>query len=981
MYTQQLVLKQRSELIGALCRGGSSEPLDSVLDLLLSWDILSWEEYQNIQGLAKPLCTKCRDLLDLVYIKGEEACSLLLVAFDQILPDAQKSGLCFGKGNSGRREPRPSTSASQTLLTDRPALVRKIRDHLDGALDALLESDCFASVDCDEVLLPVYTPSQKVRKLLDQVRFKGENAAGVLLQYLHHIDVKSEPVKKEKQLPEECLLYRTKLCSSVSAQSHFLSTYGGTGRFSLDDIYTEGVLELVQSDRQGLTLSLPDVVGLVGTLNKDADTILVSGEAGTGKSTLLQRLHLLWARGSLLSDVLLLFPFSCRKLNAEQRALSLKDLLFLHCCWPDRGQDEIFQFILDHPHSVLFTFDGLDEFRQRFTDEERLCCPTQPAPVSTLLFNLLQGTLMKGVKKVVTSRPEAVGSVLKQYLRKEVHLKGFSPVGIDHFVRKHHDDPNVACQVIESLKANTALLGLCHIPVFCWIVSKCYKELLGCGEGAPHTITDVYLMVLKHFFQKKMPQEQKSLGKGWLQEHLETVMRLGRLALEGLETSCYMFPEPELQKCGITEQDINLGFLIPCKDMSDSTDCKHFEFLHVTLQCFFSALNIVLNTKGHRSVIPKLFHSQCKQPRVLNHVCLGRCINHRGAADPNAAETLNQQIAAKFVAGLLSQHHRSQLLQSCPAATLHQKSKQVMKCLSKGIQRHFKSIPQPVQGEKKSMHAMPSFVWLIKCIYEMQESDIAKGAMARLQVEHLKLTYCNVGPVECTALAYVLRHLRHPVGIQLDFNTVGDVGLEQLLPCLHICHSLYLRNNNISDEGIRKLVEKAVHCESFKKVALFNNRLTDDCTKHFAWLLKTKNFLALRLGNNKITSVGAQQLAEGLRYNKSLQYLGLWGNKIEDKGTEALADALKDSTSLIWLSLVENGVGSAGACALAELVRKCTTLTGLWLNQNCIGRDGVECLIKALKDNTTVKEVWLRGNNLSPEDELELSQQESRLTF
>lgn len=162
MCTQQLVLKQRSELIGALCRGGSSEPLDCVLDWLLSWDVLIWEEYQNIRGLSKPLSAKCRDLLDLVYVKGEEACSHLLVALDQILPEAQKSGLSLGKGNLGKLEPRTPSNASQTLLTDRPALVRKIRDQLDGVLDALMESNCFTSADCDEVLLPVYTPSQKV---------------------------------------------------------------------------------------------------------------------------------------------------------------------------------------------------------------------------------------------------------------------------------------------------------------------------------------------------------------------------------------------------------------------------------------------------------------------------------------------------------------------------------------------------------------------------------------------------------------------------------------------------------------------------------------------------------------------------------------------------------------------------------------------------------------------------------------------------
>lgn len=586
----------------------------------------------------------------------------------------------------------------------------------------------------------------------------------------------------------ECLRYKKKLCSSVDSQSKILSIYGGTRRFSLEDIYTDGLLEVVQSDTKVTDLGLQDLVGLLGTVNEEADTILISGEAGIGKSTLLQRLHLLWAQGTLLTDVHMLFPFSCRKLNAEKNMLSLKELLFQHCCWADQGQDEIFQFILDYPHLVLFTFDGLDEFKHSFTDEERHCCPTQQAPVHTLLFNLLQGTLMKGVQKVVTSRPQAVGPSLKRYLRKEVLAKGFSPVGIEHFVRKHHNDITVATRVVESIKANTALLGLCHIPVFCWIISKCYKELLGCGEGSPQTVTDVYLMVLKHFLQKQVPQQHRTLGKGWLQEHLELVRRLGQLALEGLETSCYVFTESDLQKGSITQQDLDLGFLIQCKDLSDYIDCKHFEFLHATMQCFFAALYIVLNNNGNCSVIVKLFQSQFKQPTV-NHNCLVHCMMPV-VDDCNVAESPNLQITSEFVAGLLSQRYRSLIEPSCPAVLLEKKSEKVMKCLSKGIQRHFKSIPPPVKGEKKSMHAMPGFVWLIKCIYEMQENEIAKGAVAKLEIEHLKLTYCNIGPVECTALAYVLRYLPNPIGLQLDFNSVGDVGLEQLLPCLHICQSL-----------------------------------------------------------------------------------------------------------------------------------------------------------------------------------------------
>ncbi|XP_063044004.1 nucleotide-binding oligomerization domain-containing protein 2 [Engraulis encrasicolus] len=979
MSAQQLVLRQRAELVQALCCGGTAEPLDSVLDLLLSWSAFEWEDYLNVCcGTAKTLCSRSRELLDLAYSKGDDACCHLLTAFHQVLPDAQKDTLNFGSTYTAQKSQEGEISATLTLLGDRPGLVTKLRNSVDEALDELVQKGFLTSSECEDIQLPVHTASQQVRRLLDIVKFKGEGAAKVLLQFLQksQIEAVPQPTNEKLIIPTSVAEYQKKLCSSISAQSHFLSTYSPTGRFSLDDVYTEGLLELGQQGCGNTTLvsvTLEDVVGATGTVNVEADTVLVSGEAGSGKSTFLQRLHQLWARKTVLQNYLLLFPFSCRKLNTEHRELSVKDLLFLHCCWPDGDQEELFQFLLDHPHTVLFTFDGLDEFKQAFADDQRHCSPTQSAKVPVLLFNLLQGSLMKGVRKLVTSRTEAVSFTLRPYLCKEVLLKGFSPDGIDCFVKKHHSDPGVASRVLQSLQSNTALLGLCHIPVFCWIVSKCYKELLGFSSTGPQTITDVYLMVLQHFFHRRI-SSGKTSGKSWLQEHFRTIMALGKLALQGLEHSHYIFSESDVQNLGITEEDIGKGFLIQNKNIS--LDTKHYEFLHLTLQCFFSALFITLDPSNNmHSIIPRLF-----QTPSSSMGCLGIC--HPRKCDQPGNEPPNHEITSMFVSGLLSPCHHSLLLQCCPIQTLQRKCKQVMKCLSKGMHNHFKSIPQPIKGEKKSMHAMPAFIWLIKCIYEMQDSELAKSVMAKLEAEHLKLTYCNIGPLECTALAFVLQHLKGPVGLQLDSNSVGDVGVEQLLPCLHVCRSLYLRHNNITDEGISKLVEKGVECEAFQKIALFNNKLTDACAQHFAYLLKTKqNFASLRLGNNNITAAGAEQLAEGLRCSPSLRFLGLWGNTVGDAGAEAIAHALEDSQTLEWLSLVDNRVGDAGAQALARVVEKSSTLKELWLNNNSITRCGVEYLLQALERNSTVTALWLTGNILSQEEVEELSIRESRVTF
>nr|XP_046270944.1 nucleotide-binding oligomerization domain-containing protein 2 isoform X2 [Scatophagus argus] len=957
MFAQELLLKRRAEILHALCSSGSAEHLEQVLDILLGQGELMWEDYQNIQVPGRALYSNARQLLDLVYTKGVDACESFLAALKQVLPEEQTAGLLFSECYLKLEEKdKYQNTSAQTLLTQRPSLVSKLQDCIDDALEALVISGHFTSADCNEVRLPIHTPSQQARRLLDHVGSKGESAAKAVLQYIQQKQEPGSPVDQDKlTLSKEFIKYQKKLSSSVCAQSCFLSTYGGTSHMSLDDIYTEGELELPHdcTIAHG-PLGLEDIVGMAGTVNEEADTVLVSGEAGSGKSTLLQRLHLLWATGAVFQDFLLLFPFSCRILNSEHRELSVQDLLFQHCCWPDREQEEIFQFILDHPHLILFTFDGLDELKQSFSDEHRLCCPTQRAPVDILLFNLIQGSLMKGVRKVITSRPEVVSPVLKKYLRKEVLLKGFSPSGIDCFVRKHHSDPAVATKVLESLQTNTALLGLCHSPVLCWIVSHCHKELLDCGEGSPRTITDVYLMILQHFCQHQSSLKS-NMRSSWLQEHLKTILCLGQLAFEGMGTTCYIFSSTDLETCGVTEKDISMGFLIQSKDMS-STHSKHYEFLHLTMQCFFAALYIVLSNDTDRSTIPKLFELRDMKETGLSIPCFEACLpaTHQQERGVTAAETPNLQITATFVSGLLSKHHQSLWLNCCPTPMMDKKVKQVVKCLSKGMQKHFRSIPQPVEGEKKSMHAMPGFVWLIKCIYEMQENRIAKDAMSKVEVDHLKLTYCDIGPVECTALAYVLQHLRNPVGLQLDNNSVGDVGVEQLLPCMHICNSLYLRNNNITDEGIRKLIAKVIQCENFQKIALFNNKLTDACTQHFSHLLKTKqDFLSLRLGNNNITAEGAKQLAEGLKFNHSLQYLGLWGNAIGDEGAEALASALESSKSLVWLSMVGNGVGNAGACALANII----------------------------KNSTSLEDLWLRNNHLSLEEVEEMTQRESRLIF
>ncbi|KAM9192346.1 nucleotide-binding oligomerization domain-containing protein 2 [Dugong dugon] len=1011
MCTQEGFQAKRSQLVGLLV-SRSLEGFEGVLDWLLSWEVLSWEDYESLSLLGQPLSHLARHLLDTVWNKGAWGCEQLMAAIREAQADSQPLKLC------GLWDPH-SPCPARELQSHRPAVVRRLYSHVEGVLDLTQERGFISQYECDGIRLPIFTSSQRARRLLDLATVKANGLAAFLLQHIQELPVTSALPFKDAA----CKKYMSKLKATVSAQSRFLSTYDGSENLCLEDVYTENVLEVRTSismagpsQQSPATLGLEELFSPCGCLNEDADTVLMVGEAGSGKSTLLQRLHFLWAAGRDFQEFLFVFPFSCRQLQCVAKPLSVQTLLFEHCCWPDVGQQDVFQFLLDHPDRVLLTFDGFDEFRFRFTDGERHCSPTDPTSVQNLLFNLLQGNLLKNARKVLTSRPDAVTALLRKYVFRELNLKGFSEEGIELYMRKHHREPGVADRLVCLLKATSALHGLCHLPVFSWIVSRCHQELLLQGGGSFKTTTDMYLLILQHFLLHAAPSDTDCRGPGpsLLRGRLPTLLHLGHLALWGLGTCCYVFSAKQLQAAQVDTDDISLGFLVRAKSVVLGSSAP-LEFLHITFQCFFAAFYLVLSSDLPPNMLRHLFSCCRSGTSPLARLLPALCVQHSERKEDSVvawlqkAEPHNLQITAAFLAGLLSQEHRG-LLAECQVSkkALLRRHACARWCLARSLRKHFHSIPPAVRGEAKSMHALPSFLWLIRSLYEMQEEQLAQEAVRRLDVEHLKLTFCGVGPAECAALAFALQHLRRPVALQLDHNSVGDIGVEQLLPCLSVCKALYLRDNNISDRGICKLIEHGLHCEQLQKLALFNNKLTDGCARSMAKLLACKqNFLALRLGNNHITAAGAEVLAQGLRDNASLQFLGFWGNRVGDKGAQALAEALSNHRSLKWLSLVGNSIGSLGAqalalmlernvvleelcleenhlhdegvCFLAEGLKRNSSLKVLKLSNNCISCVGAEALLQALERNNTILEVWLRGNTFSPEEIETLSHKDTRL--
>lgn len=155
MCAQEAFQAQRSQLVGLLV-SGSLEGFESVLDWLLSWDVLSWEDYEGLSVLGQPLSHLARRLLDTVWNKGAWACEQLLAAVQEARADSRSSKL------HGHWDPH-SSHPVRDLRSHRPAIVRRLYSHVEGVLDRAQERGFVSPYECDEIRLPVFTSSQRVR--------------------------------------------------------------------------------------------------------------------------------------------------------------------------------------------------------------------------------------------------------------------------------------------------------------------------------------------------------------------------------------------------------------------------------------------------------------------------------------------------------------------------------------------------------------------------------------------------------------------------------------------------------------------------------------------------------------------------------------------------------------------------------------------------------------------------------------------------
>eukprot|EP00511_Aplanochytrium_stocchinoi_P011954 CAMPEP_0204875770 /NCGR_PEP_ID=MMETSP1348-20121228/46820_1 /ASSEMBLY_ACC=CAM_ASM_000700 /TAXON_ID=215587 /ORGANISM="Aplanochytrium stocchinoi, Strain GSBS06" /LENGTH=757 /DNA_ID=CAMNT_0052032375 /DNA_START=59 /DNA_END=2329 /DNA_ORIENTATION=- len=236
----------------------------------------------------------------------------------------------------------------------------------------------------------------------------------------------------------------------------------------------------------------------------------------------------------------------------------------------------------------------------------------------------------------------------------------------------------------------------------------------------------------------------------------------------------------------------------------------------------------------------------------------------------------------------------------------------------------------------------------------------------------------RIGNTGAKDLAKILKSNKTVKFLFLKWSGINDKGAKHLAKVFHSNETLQVLH--IIESNIQTAADFANSLKassiSLKVLNLEGNKLGDLGAENIANALKdNKSLVALCLAKNQISKVGAQHIADALQVNQTLQNLDLRSNHLTDFGCKHLAKALSmesnPNTSLIILCLNSNDIGNPGAAYLADALKLNKSLTSLSIHggpDTVIESFGANKLVEGLALNFTLTELNYKTLNLIPPD-------------
>ena len=687
--------------------------------------------------------------------------------------------------------------------------------------------------------------------------------------------------------------------------------------------------------------------------HKDPVRVMALGAAGSGKSfTFTRKAPYDWSGGNLWEDIALLQTVRCRD-KSVWRAKTISELFRLDDFGLSaREETEVRTFITEHPKHVVLVCDGLDEGR---VDE------------GSLLWRIMRGDSLRGLRMVITSRPCRAAADLSQSgaVHQHVQLFGFSKDNMKQFVVKFLGKKRGG-EMLAKLVKNPSISLLMHTPFFAVLVCEQYKEM----DQLPKRRSDIFSSVLLRLVQRyarcqRLKANFKAVRNA--PENLyKSVLEVGQMAFDRLkrkDLSFFELVEEDLSPCAL-----ELGFLEHMQATALLEE-DQYGFRHLTLQEYLAALYVcseVLKEAGDAS-------------RLVEELGCGQEAGH-----------LNTFWV--FVAGLAKESLLEELL-----GAISQIEFKILK-ESNGISADVDSAAAPgrAHAQVEEAHGQPKTTDQgntggrpdMKSGSKHQSQDDIHEPMDVYRF--LLLLHCyqeGSGDKPSALVAHVLK--RRGICCQ-GYLGLSHCDVDVMLGVIKR-HECIVERVNIKDchlgvDGLQHFLCGLLSCTHLKEFSIRSNFLYDE---HMAVVsdIFTSNRLSLEtvdLGKTGLGDEGLCRLADGLQGLVCRKRLGLSVVGLTSQSAGVLSAVISCQPAMVDCDLSYNSIGVEGFAKVHQALQECKQMEklnlcgiGLMCHSSC-----TRALAATLANLPRLCELHLGDNDIQDEGFVQVApllQQCSRL--
>ena len=617
-------------------------------------------------------------------------------------------------------------------------------------------------------------------------------------------------------------------------------------------------------------------------LSDKAQTILIEGAPGIGKTILLKHIAYSWAEQGILQKYKLLLLVYLRDPIVQK--MSTAEQLFQYLCKPFGSNATKIAitcseyFLENNGKTLTLLLDGYDEIPEELRG-------------NSLIADILNRQVLPDCGLVVSSRPHA-SVLLRKQATLRVDILGFTEEQRKHYIEHSLNDQSQIKQLTTYLDQHDIINSLCYLPFNILLLLFLYKQ----GFPLPDNVTELYnificLTIRRNLTKYGNTAKQAITDINSLPEpYGKFIQQLSNLSLQALNKNQLIFTLDEIKQfCPQVESipgALNaFGLLQAIEHVSIFETTKTFNFLHLSLQEFLAA-NYITTLTPHEelSILEKYFWQRSHSNMFTIYISLtkGQRSSFRkfltGGDDTIA-------IHSKFLHDQLKSIH-------------------LYRCFNEasGDDRVCRTI------ENNFSNGIINFSHTTLSTNDIENISIFLTCSSIKQWEMLKLGDCHIRDVGLRILHRIL--LQSAITIEV----------------------LWLHSNDLSSSSDGCLADIVIKC-GVKVLSISNNTNIGQTEEFFPTIISTLEtlyiydinlssraaimiFTALKekktklkqliMAENDVTDDARDVIAETLQVNSTLEYLNIHGNKISKEALQLILNSLRHNNTLIELRLPSN---------------------------------------------------------------------------